>query len=117
MAINFTLNINMPKEVSYQKFGNGVLLPLLESEAPDNPIDGPVRLVVIWGYKNAKELNLFGVPTHVISWFMKTFMLDAGFWHNNMQVYDERIIRKYSNNPGITVSVQYGEDLEGDETF
>lgn len=114
MAINFTLNIDLPEKISYQKFFN-LVRPLFKAEAPTKPIKGPVRLVVIWGYKgDGSGPEMSGVRTDAISWLIKAFMRETGFWLNNMQVYDERIIRKCSSNPGITVSVQYGEDLEGD---
>ena len=85
---------------------------------PKKPTDKPVRLTVWFGF-DVKQKKLWGTykPTrpdcdNYIKEFKDT-MTKAGFWEDDSQVADERVIKTYSEKAFIFVII---EDLE-DKSF
>ena len=89
----------------------------LKQHAPEAPIEGAVRLVTIWGYraqrkKDHLEPKTTRPDTDNIIKLLKDCMSDAGFWNDDSQVFDDRIIKRWTTSPGIVVWVQWGDSLK-----
>ena len=84
---------------------------------PMDPIEGPVRLRVEFRHKtNTKKLD--GKPkttrpdTDNMVKLLKDCMTKCRFWGDDSQVYDERVLKSWSLNPGIEIWIGWGEDVE-----
>ena len=137
--LNFTLDFPPPKATHQQKgeriVGRGknafihhyekknvrdaraLFMAYLAQYAPKAPIAGPVRLVTIWGYKAQRkkdhlEPKTTRPDTDNIIKLLKDCMTAAGFWEDDSQVFDDRIIKRWTTTPGIIVSVHWGDSLK-----
>lgn len=87
---------------------------------PKEPIEGPVRLMVGFRYKtNSKKLD--GKPkitrpdTDNMIKLLKDCMTKCGYWLDDSQVYDERVIKEWSLDPCVVIGIWYGEEEERKE--
>lgn len=142
--LNFTLDFPPPKATHQQKgeriVGSGknafihhyekknvkdaraLFMAHLKQYAPEAPIEGAVRLVTVFGYKApTKKKHLTPKTTRPdtdnIIKLLKDCMSASGFWLDDSQVFDDRIIKRWTTTPGIIVSVQWGEDLKEGEYY
>lgn len=87
------------------------LLWMLKSYAPSVPSDGPVKLTILicfdikdkklWGkYKTTRPDGDNWVKT------LKDVMTDTGFWNDDAQVVDERVIRTYAEKGSVRIQVE-----------
>ena len=99
------------------KNARSLFMAHLTQPAPETPIKGPVRLVTVWGYKAPNKKahltpKITRPDTDNIIKLLKDCMTQAGFWDDDSQVYDDRIIKRWTTSPGIIVSVQWGDSLQ-----
>lgn len=86
------------------------LTGLLISHAPDEPIEGAVRLGVKWLFPLAKgkqdgDYKTTKPDTDNLQKLLKDCMTDAGFWLDDAQVVAEIVEKFYSNTQGIFIYV------------
>lgn len=82
----------------------------LKRYAPLQPAEGPVRLIVFIGF-DVKEKQFWGKyktsrpdgDNYVKE--LKDVMTELGFWKDDAQVVDERVVRTYSEQGSITIQV------------
>lgn len=132
MRYRFELNFDtMPKGTSQEKGYNtftkvhfkkptvrateGIFFAKLLKNAPKEPSTKPIRLTV-WFSWDVKDKHMWGCykPTrpdtdNYIKLFKDT-MTKAGFWIDDSQVVDERIIKTYSHRAFIWVDFEEIED-------
>ena len=90
------------------------LIYRLKRYAPIRPTEAPVRLFV-WVYFDVKDQALWGKykttrpdgDNYLKE--LKDAMTEVGFWIDDAQVVDERIVRTYAKEGGIVIQV---EDLK-----
>ncbi len=84
---------------------------------PDEPIKGPVKLITIFSYK-AKTKKQNGQPkvtrpdTDNMIKLLKDCMTACGFWEDDSQVYDDRVIKRYSERPCVNIEITWGEEIK-----
>ena len=80
---------------------------------PEEPITGPVKMIVEFRHR-ASTKKQHGTPkttrpdTDNMVKLLKDCMTKCGFWDDDSQVYDERVIKKWSLDPGITIWIMWG---------
>ena len=84
---------------------------------PQEPIKGPVRMTVKFLFKaNTKKQH--GKPkttrpdTDNMVKLLKDCMTKCGCWGDDSQVFDERVVKNWSLNPGIEIWIWWGEEAE-----
>jgi len=83
----------------------------LNRYAPPIPSEDPIRLMVFIGF-DVKEKQLWGKykttrpdgDNYVKE--LKDVMTDLGFWKDDAQVVDERIVRTYAEKGSITIQLE-----------
>lgn len=84
---------------------------------PQEPIKGPVRLTVKFLFK-ANTQKQHGKPkttrpdTDNMVKLLKDCMTKCGYWLDDSQVYDERVIKEWSLDPGVVIGIWWGEEAE-----
>ena len=83
---------------------------LLRRHSPDSPFDGPVALSVDWWFatKTHKEgaYRITRPDTDNLQKLLKDTMTSSGFWHDDAQVSDEHVTKRWSRaKPGIHIKV------------
>jgi Holliday junction resolvase RusA-like endonuclease len=88
----------------------------LYAYAPAKPLDGPIRMTTIWQW-NSKghdgEWKTTKPDTDNLQKLLKDCMTRLGYWHDDAQVCDEHIAKRWTAQgdcPGIFVRV---ETLDG----
>ena len=75
---------------------------------PTKPSDKPIKLTVMFNF-DTKTKKLWGLPkatrpdTDNYLKLFKDCMTDMGFWLDDSQVWDERVVKVYSEQASITV--------------
>lgn len=83
----------------------------LKRYAPPVPSEDPIRLIVFLGF-DVKEKQLWGKykttrpdgDNYIKE--LKDVMTEIGFWKDDAQVVDERIVRTYAEKGSITIQVE-----------
>ena len=82
----------------------------LSKVAPEDPMDGPLRLVVKWMFPNGQHKHgtykTTKPDTDNLNKMLKDEMTRTGFWKDDAQVASEIIEKFWSKEPGIFVEVQ-----------
>ena len=82
----------------------------LSKVAPEDPMDGPLRLVVKWMFLNGQHKHgtykTTKPDTDNLNKMLKDEMTRTGFWKDDAQVASEIIEKFWSKEPGIFVEVQ-----------
>lgn len=84
---------------------------------PPEPITGPVQLHVVFmfdhrGRHKDGEAKTTRPDTDNMVKLLKDVLTRCGFWKDDAQVYDERVLKVWSSQPGTVVIV---EDMSEDE--
>lgn len=91
----------------------------LRKYRPDDPIEGPICLMVVWYFptKSHKECEWRTTrpDTDNLQKLLKDCMTDVGYWKDDAQVCGEVIKKVWTRTrPGISISVtRFEEDYEG----
>lgn len=96
------------------------LLAYLESNAPDAPMRGPLRLLCVWQWSTEKitdagTYRISKPDTDNLQKMLKDCMTKCGFWFDDAQVADERCIKKWApcgEYPGIFVCLEAANEQE-----
>ena len=89
----------------------------LKPNAPDIPSDKPIKLT-IWFCFDTKIKKLWKKPkptrpdTDNYLKLFKDCMTECGFWNDDAQVVDERVIKTYSEKASIFVSWKEIDEIE-----
>lgn len=89
----------------------------LKPNAPDVPSDKPIKLT-IWFCFDTKIKKLWKKPkptrpdTDNYLKLFKDCMTECGFWNDDAQVVDERVIKTYSEKASIFVSWKEIDEIE-----
>lgn len=83
----------------------------LKRYAPPVPSEDPIRLIVFLGF-DVKEKQLWGKykttrpdgDNYIKE--LKDVMTEIGFWKDDAQVVDERVVRTYAEKGSITIQVE-----------
>lgn len=83
----------------------------LAAHAPPEPLQGAVRLTVIWRFrasgKHPPGPKTDKPDTDNLQKLLKDCMTRLGFWGDDAQVYSETAVKLYDDNPGIEVGIDY----------
>ena len=88
---------------------------LLSRHVPAQPLQGPVRLHVVWRFKarTRKQDGTYKTTrpdTDNLQKILKDEMTLCGFWNDDAQVVDERVEKKWSLTPGIEIEIEEIEE-------
>ena len=76
---------------------------------PDQPISGPVRLVVKWCFSRGRhkdgEYKITKPDTDNLDKMLKDVMTEVGFWNDDAQVASEIIEKFWADIPGIYIEI------------
>lgn len=84
----------------------------LYAHAPTKPIDGPIRLTTIWQWRSASHgagWKITKPDTDNLQKILKDCMTKLHYWHDDAQVCDERVIKRWTVNgemPGIFIRIE-----------
>ncbi len=88
---------------------------------PDKPMEGPIRLEVIWRFPKGKthrhfEWKVTKPDTDNLEKMLKDCMTEVGFWIDDAQVVVEHVEKLWSDEPcGISIEIEvlknYKEEL------
>lgn len=104
-----------------------ILKDALLEHVPEEPItDKPIRLGVLWEFpfpKSAKKhqpgmmrCKITRPDTDNLNKLLKDIMTEMGFWKDDALIYNEGIVKVYSDEPGITIQIDIAEmDFEVEE--
>ncbi|MCD8207533.1 MAG: RusA family crossover junction endodeoxyribonuclease [Bacteroidales bacterium] len=89
-----------------------LLMAALQEYAPADPIEGPVRLDVLWKFSHGKshkdgEWRVTRPDTDNLEKLLKDCMSYVGFWKDDAQVCIETIQKKWDNDCGIKIGVKH----------
>ena len=79
---------------------------------PDKPIEGPIKLEVIWRFSKGKkykhnEWRVTKPDTDNLQKMLKDCMTDVGFWLDDAQVVVEHVEKVWSDDPiGISIVIK-----------
>jgi len=87
---------------------------------PDQPLDGPIRLVTLWRFPRGKshrdgEWRISRPDTDNLQKALKDVMTRLGYWTDDSRVCCELVSKIWSDDPGIEItcepirSARYGE--------
>ena len=102
------------KLVAYEppelKDARAKLMAYIGKHRPEKPLEGPVLLDVLWlfpitGNHQDGEAKITKPDTDNLQKLLKDVMTDLGFWKDDAQVYDERVIKRYADESGIAIYV------------
>ena len=97
-----------------------VLTKALKPYVPEEPMDGPIRLVVLWRFPKGKshkhnEWKTSKPDTDNLQKALKDVMTRLGFWVDDSRVCGELVAKIWSDDPGITIQYeQMGSDKYDD---
>lgn len=92
----------------------GMFEAKLSKHAPGKPFEKGVKLTVIWIFET-KSKNKDGCPkltkpdTDNVEKLFKDCMAKVGFFKNDAQVFDERVVKMWGILPGIFVEIEEAE--------
>lgn len=97
-----------PKAVKEAK---RLLMNALEIYRPQEPLEGPLSLTVIWYYPKGKshkdgEWRSTKPDTDNIEKLLKDCMTKCSYWNDDAQVVHETVEKKWSEDPGIMITVE-----------
>ena len=82
----------------------------LARHRPKKPMQGAVRLLVVWRYPRGKHPDrswrITRPDTDNIQKLLKDVMTDLGYWRDDAQVASELVEKIWSNSPGIYVKAE-----------
>lgn len=88
---------------------------LLMPHQPSFPHQGPLQLKVYWDYpyRKSEPKKNRNAPIYCqtrpdgdnLIKGLKDLMTTLGFWEDDARISDERIIRRYTDSPGITIII------------
>lgn len=88
----------------------------LAKHRPREPIQGPIRITVVWCFPTSGK-HKDGTP-HTqrpdidnLCKAMYDVMTKLGFWGDDKQIYHQVVEKFYSDPPGIYVKIETGETL------
>lgn len=95
-----------------------ILTEALKPYAPKEPMDGPIRLKVIWMFPAGKshkdgEWKLSRPDTDNLQKALKDVMTRLGFWVDDSRVCYELVMKMWADEPGIQISYGGLEDGRG----
>ena len=90
------------------------------SERPSDPIEGPIRLSVLWmfrikGKHDDMEWKISRPDTDNLQKLLKDCMTKAGYWKDDAQVVSEMVEKRWAVHPGIAFVIETME--EGKDEF
>lgn len=107
-----TMNKHKPKFYTPDRLKNAKeeLLYYLEPFVPDNPIQGAIKLNVMWLFPKGKhkhgEWRITKPDTDNLEKMLKDCMTKLGFWNDDAQVVSEHVEKIWSNEPiGISIEI------------
>lgn len=81
----------------------------VQPHSPEEPMQGPIRLIVKWLFPKGRHRNgeykITKPDTDNLNKMLKDVMTDAGFWKDDAQVASEIIEKFWADIPGIYVQV------------
>lgn len=85
-----------------------VLTKALKPYAPDEPMNGPIRLMTLWRFPKGKshkanEWKISKPDTDNLQKALKDVMTRLGFWVDDSRVCCELVSKIWSDDPGITI--------------
>lgn len=97
------------------KAWESTLAKAIRPSKPDQPLTGPVRLAVTWGYKARKKSDMWKwkltrPDTDNLQKTLKDVMTKEGFWKDDAQVVYEICKKIWVDQPGIVIKI---EELDG----
>ena len=76
---------------------------------PDQPIEGPIRLVVKWCFPRGRhkdgQYKITKPDTDNLDKMLKDVMTEVGFWKDDAQVSSEIIEKFWADIPGIYIEI------------
>lgn len=142
MIVSFSLDIDPPTATHQEKrvsFAGGrphfyedgrlraarsLLMSALAAHVPPDPLDGPLQLTTVWRYATKRshkdgEYRSTKPDTDNIAKLLKDCMTRSGYWQDDAQVADERIIKTWTRaEPGISIEIRqlgavyYEDDMQ-----
>lgn len=102
------------------KLAAAVWQAAVEPYAPEQPIEGPVRLLVTltWPHTRLSRPRGPAVPKTTrpdgdnLLKMLKDVLTKCRFWHDDAQVYSETIERFYGEIPGMFLKIQSMEESQ-----
>ena len=97
-----------PKSVKQAKL---LLKDALSSHIPTHPLEGPLELVAQWYFPRGKthkhgEWRSTRPDTDNLDKLLKDCMTDCGYWKDDAQVVREVIEKRWSDTPGIMITIR-----------
>jgi Holliday junction resolvase RusA-like endonuclease len=92
----------------------------LAKYAPEEPMTGAVKLIVVWGFPASKR-HPDGTPktsrpdTDNLQKLLKDCMTAAKWWKDDALVWKETVAKMYFDQPGITIVAECDDGAEGDD--
>lgn len=80
----------------------------LGQHRPERPLSGAVGMVVVWGFPAGSHKPGYKTTkpdTDNLQKLLKDCMTAERFWKDDAQVCDERIIKRWTDQPGIHIWV------------
>ena len=93
------------------KAARTLFVEALKAQAPDDPLEGPVRLQVTWFFPSKShktgEWRITRPDTDNLQKLLKDCMTAAGFWKDDAQVCSETVSKMWTRGqPGIAISAE-----------
>ena len=93
------------------KAARSLFVEALKAQAPDDPLEGPVRLHVTWMFPTKThrtgEWRITRPDTDNLQKLLKDCMTAAGFWRDDAQVCVECVGKLWTREcPGIDITVE-----------
>ena len=87
------------------------LTKALKPYAPEEPMDGPIRLLVLWKFPKGKshkhnEWKVTKPDTDNLQKALKDVMTRLGFWIDDSRVCSELVTKIWSDDPGISITYE-----------
>ena len=88
-----------------------ILTKALKSYAPETPMDGPIRLIVLWRFPKGKshkhgQWKITRPDTDNLEKALKDVMTRLGFWVDDSRVCCELVTKIWSDDPGSTITYE-----------
>lgn len=106
------------KPVSYEpaevKAARAKLLAYLGQHRPEEPLEGPVELEVLWlfpanGRHGDMTPKVTRPDTDNLQKLLKDCITVLKFWRDDAQVYTETVMKFWADEPGIAIRVSNGK--------
>lgn len=108
-------------EKAAAKEAKQILMAALRDHVPEAPIEGPVRLTVLWMFPHGKshkpkEWRITKPDTDNLQKGLKDCMTKLGFWKDDAQVVCETVGKLWAEDPaGIVIQIDHlGKFMEDD---